>query len=192
MEVGCFLLHDRACQRYADKLFLGSRDKADEPFQWITFKEFDHMVNQARVILKNAGIGPGDVVSRKGIICMYLVKGKRFLSYRRLGSFHQVGVISSNRPEWAVAAYAIYSLGGILVPMYEQQRLKEMEYIIADSKIKLLLVSKERIYDEVRSKGDHLRPLHMMVVLPPLLLLLPLELPSTPDFLIPFLRPSLC
>jgi hypothetical protein len=33
--------------------------------------------------------------------------------------------------------------------MYEQQRLKECEYILTDSGAKLLLVSRERIYDKV-------------------------------------------
>jgi long-subunit acyl-CoA synthetase (AMP-forming) len=33
--------------------------------------------------------------------------------------------------------------------MYEQQRLKECEYILTDSGAKLLLVSKETIYDKV-------------------------------------------
>lgn len=33
--------------------------------------------------------------------------------------------------------------------MYEQQRLKECEYILKDSGAKLLLVSKETIYDKV-------------------------------------------
>lgn len=79
-----------------------------------------------------------------------------------------MGVISSNRPEWAVAAYGIYSIGAILVPMYEQQRLKECEYIIGDSKLKLLLVSKERIYDEVR-EGERPGGGVMGVVVGPLL-----------------------
>lgn len=39
--------------------------------------------------------------------------------------------------------------GAVYVPMYEQQRTKECEYILSDSGAKLLLVSKERIYDKV-------------------------------------------
>lgn len=37
--------------------------------------------------------------------------------------------------------------------MYEQQRVSECEYILKDSGAKLLLVSKETIYDKVRGRG---------------------------------------
>lgn len=36
--------------------------------------------------------------------------------------------------------------------MYEQQRVSECEYILKDSGAKLLLVSKETIYDKVRGR----------------------------------------
>lgn len=45
----------------------------------------------------------------------------------------QVAAISANRVEWAVCAYATFSVGAVWVPMYEQQRLKECEYILKDS-----------------------------------------------------------
>lgn len=45
----------------------------------------------------------------------------------------QVAAISANRIEWAVCAYATFSLGAVWVPMYEQQRAKECEYILKDS-----------------------------------------------------------
>jgi len=44
-----------------------------------------------------------------------------------------VAAISANRIEWAVSAYACFSLGAIWVPMYEQQRLNECEYILRDA-----------------------------------------------------------
>ncbi len=44
---------------------------------------------------------------------------------------------------------SLKTTGAVFVPMYEQQRLKECEYILSDSGAKLLLVSKERIYDKV-------------------------------------------
>jgi long-subunit acyl-CoA synthetase (AMP-forming) len=52
------------------------------------------------------------------------------------------------------------------VPMYEQQRLKECEYILSDSGAKLLLVSKERIYDKasgpVRLSNKMTTPQHKL------------------------------
>jgi long-chain acyl-CoA synthetase len=61
-----------------------------------------------------------------------------------------VAAISRNRVEWAVGCLASLSLGATWVPMYEQQRLKECEYILHDSGAKLLLVGDERLYDQTR------------------------------------------
>jgi long-chain acyl-CoA synthetase len=44
----------------------------------------------------------------------------------------RVAVISNNRHEWAVGAYAVYTLGAAYVPMYEQQQEKEWQYILKD------------------------------------------------------------
>lgn len=41
-------------------------------------------------------------------------------------------------------------LGAAWVPMYEQQRLHECEYILKDSEAKLLLVGSEQMYDKMR------------------------------------------
>lgn len=41
-------------------------------------------------------------------------------------------------------------LGAAWVPMYEQQRLHECEYILKDSEAKLLLVGSEQMYDKTR------------------------------------------
>lgn len=61
-----------------------------------------------------------------------------------------MAAISKNRVEWAVGCLAAQSLGAAWVPMYEQQRLKECEYILSDSGAKLLLVGGERLYDQTR------------------------------------------
>jgi hypothetical protein len=76
----------RACARYGDRPFLGERPKAGAgPFKWVTFKEFDTLVNQCRVVMKAAGVGKGDkasqthaggplarrggTASRQGVVC---------------------------------------------------------------------------------------------------------------------------
>ena len=114
----------KACEMYKEKPFLGYKPKDNnlEPFQWVSFTEFDQLVSRCRTAFAAAGIGEGD----------------------------KVAAISANRLEWAVSAYACFSLGAIYVPMYEQQRLNECEYILTDSEAKLLLVSKELILDKTR------------------------------------------
>ena len=118
----------KACELYKEKPFLGYKPKDDnmQPYTWVSFTEFDELVSRCRTAFADAGVGEGD----------------------------KVAVISANRLEWAISAYACFSLGAIYVPMYEQQRLNECEYILTDSEAKLLLVSKELIFDKTRPLLD--------------------------------------
>lgn len=74
-------------------LFGTRRGGKDSPFEWLTYKDFGKQVDQCRAALARLGIARGDTV----------------------------GIISNNREEWAVCAYATYSLGAVFVPMYEEQ-----------------------------------------------------------------------
>lgn len=69
----------------------GSGSKAD--FEWLTYRDFGKQVDRCRAALVSRGVGRGDTVA----------------------------IISNNREEWAVCAYATYTLGGVFVPMYEKQ-----------------------------------------------------------------------
>ncbi|MCP4658604.1 MAG: long-chain fatty acid--CoA ligase, partial [bacterium] len=61
-----------------------------------------------------------------------------------------VAIISGNRVEWAIAAYATYGLGARFCPMYETQLEKDWEYIVNDSGARVLLTSTSPIYETVR------------------------------------------
>jgi long-chain acyl-CoA synthetase len=91
----------------------------------MTYKEFGRQVDAARAGLAALGVGRGDVV----------------------------GCISANRAEWAVCAYATYSLGGAFVPMYEEQLVKDWRYIVENSGAKVLFVS-----TEVRTRARQTAP----------------------------------
>ncbi len=139
------------------------------------------MVDRARALLHHSGIGKGDAVragvrqnARAGsIFCILMADKPPFVDLPLLSPIHpptdpthfdstrlnQVAAISRNRVEWAVGCLASMSLGATWVPMYEQQRLKECEYILADSNAKLLLVGDERLYDQTRHfKGSSALP----------------------------------
>lgn len=81
-------------QSFGDRPLFGTkRGDKESPFEWLTYKDFGKQVDQCRAALAGLGIARGD----------------------------SVGIISNNREEWAVCAYATYSLGGVFVPMYEEQ-----------------------------------------------------------------------
>ncbi|MEO1086288.1 MAG: AMP-binding protein, partial [Acidobacteriota bacterium] len=96
--------------------------KREGVWEWITYGELGRRVDAFRGGLAQLGVGHGDTVA----------------------------IVSANREEWAIAAYATYGLGARFCPMYETQKPKEWEYIIRDSGAKVLLVSTYPIYEETR------------------------------------------
>ncbi len=96
--------------------------KVGGQWQWITYEEFGKRVDAFRGGLASLGIGQGDTVA----------------------------IISANRVEWAIAAYAAYGLGARFCPMYESQLEKDWMYITKDSGAKVLLASTYPIYEVVR------------------------------------------
>ena len=58
-----------------------------------------------------------------------------------IGAGDHVGIISNNRIEWAVVAYATYGLGAALVPMYESQLPREWTFIARDARLRALFVA---------------------------------------------------
>lgn len=99
--------------------------KKDGEYEWMTYGEFGVIVRKLRTILKKNGI----------------VKGER------------VAVISSNCMEFAAAVYASYGLGGVIVPMYEVQKVQDWEFIFGDSKPSIAIVGSDAIREKIEGIG---------------------------------------
>lgn len=97
--------------------------KKDGRWQWITYGDFGKRVDDFRGGLASLGVGQGDTVA----------------------------IISGNRTEWAIAAYATYGLGARYCPMYESQLEDDWQYILQDSGAKVLLTSAYPIFEATRS-----------------------------------------
>ncbi len=110
----------RSVADYGSSNLFGTKIKGQ--WSWITYRDFGQRVDHFRGGLQQIGIGAGDTV----------------------------GVISANRVEWAMAAYATYGLGARLCPMYESQQEKDWRYILEDSGAKVLIASTYAIYETVR------------------------------------------
>jgi hypothetical protein len=80
-------LVERSCVKYADKPAFGTL--VGDKYEWITYRDFGQRIQQFRNVLTLHEIKKND----KGAL------------------------ISNNRVEWAVAMYAISSIGAQLVPM---------------------------------------------------------------------------
>ncbi len=53
----------------------------------------------------------------------------------------RIGILSENRPEWAMADLGILAAGAVTVPIYATLPAKQIEYIVNDSEMIYLFVS---------------------------------------------------
>jgi long-chain acyl-CoA synthetase len=113
---------ENSVAKYADKPLFGTKNSSGT-YEWVTYREVGKRVDNLRGGLAQLGVGKDDAV----------------------------GIIANNRVEWAVAAFATYGRAGRFIPMYEAELEKIWEYIINDSSVKILFVSKPEIYEKVKN-----------------------------------------
>lgn len=124
-------LQQSSCRLHAAQPLFGVKGNAKAPaetgsshdvaYSWVSYGEFDRQVCDGRAALAARGVMRGD----------------------------KVAIISRNRLEWAVTAYACYGLGAQPVPMYEQQSPHEWEFILRDSGAVLACVATEQVVRSV-------------------------------------------
>jgi long-chain acyl-CoA synthetase len=104
---------------------------------WTTYGEFGSLVERFRGGLASLGVARGDCVA----------------------------IVANNRVEWAVAAYACYTLGAAFVPMYEAQHPKEWEFIVRDCEAKVLLIANEALLAKAKGMLDGVPSLKNIVLI---------------------------
>jgi long-chain acyl-CoA synthetase len=92
-------------------------------WEWTTYGGFASMVDRLRRGLSSLAVRPAD----------------------------RIAIVSNNRVEWAVVAYACYTLGAVVVPMYEAQHPEEWAFILRDCEAKVLIVASEALF--ARAQG---------------------------------------
>ena len=130
-------LWQNSVRDHADRPLFGVTNRERTGVDWSTYGEIDARVANCRGGLHKAGVTEGD----------------------------SVGIIASNRPEWAITAFATYGLGARFVPMYEKELLKLWKYIIGDSEMKVLFVSTNAIYEQVKGLVDEIPTLERIYVI---------------------------
>ncbi|MAQ13334.1 MAG: long-chain fatty acid--CoA ligase [Sandaracinus sp.] len=128
-------IYDHATKSFPDRPLFGTKERGS--WQWMTYGEFRKTTDQIRGGLAAAGVTKGD----------------------------RVAVIANNRPEWAVAAYATYGLGGAFVPMYESQLTSDWKYILRDCGAKVLFVANQSILERIQGIRDELPDLETVVLI---------------------------
>jgi long-chain acyl-CoA synthetase len=121
---------ERSVKLYGQRELFGT--KKGGQWVWTTYAQFGKQVDDFRGGLASLGIKRGD----------------------------NVAIVSNNRVEWAVAAYACYGLGAALVPMYEAQLPKEWAFIINDCGAVAMIASTADILkkvEDIREKTPSLK-----------------------------------
>ena len=112
---------EESAVKFADRRLLGTKNK-NGVYEWVTYKEVGTRIDHLRTGLAQLGVNKGDVV----------------------------GIIANNRVEWVVAAFATWGRIARFVPMYEAELVQIWKYIITDSQVKILFVSKPEIYEKIK------------------------------------------
>ncbi len=129
-------LMEKATQEHAANEALGTR-KGPGRWEWIHYRDLKKMVDEARGGLAALGVQKGD----------------------------KVAIISNNRVEWVVTAFATYGLGAVLVPMYEAQAPEEWKFILNDASGKVVVAATEAIYQTIRGFGGEVPSLTRVICL---------------------------
>ncbi len=126
-------IFQRSSREFAARKLFG--EKKDGQWRWMTYGEFAQRVDDLRGGLAQLGVVAGD----------------------------RVAVISNNRSEWAIGAYAAYTLGASYVPMYEAQQEKEWEYILNDCGAKLVFCANKGLADRIKALQPNLPRLEHVI-----------------------------
>jgi long-chain acyl-CoA synthetase len=122
--------------KFADRKLFGTRNKSGV-YEWVTYKEIGNRIDNLRAGLAQLGIGKDDVV----------------------------GIIANNRPEWPIVGFATWGCLARFVPMYEAELVQVWKYIIADSGIKVLFVSKPEIYEKIKDFPKDIPTLKHIIII---------------------------
>lgn len=68
----------------------------------------------------------------------------------------KIAVISKNRPEWVMLDLAVQQIGAVLTPVYPTINDLELEYILKDSKVKIIFTNDQSLSEKVAHVKNNL------------------------------------
>ncbi len=63
----------------------------------------------------------------------------------------RIGILSENRPEWAIADFAILAIGAVVVPLYTTLTAEQSAYLLRDSGARVIFVSSEKHLQKIQA-----------------------------------------
>jgi long-chain acyl-CoA synthetase len=111
----------QSARTYADEIAM--RVQRDGRWQSTTYREMGDAIRRIARGLLALGVQPGD----------------------------RVGIFAENRPEWALADFAILAVGGVSVPIYATNTQPQAAYLVAETDMAVLFTGNQSNYDKALS-----------------------------------------
>ena len=121
-------------ERYPEEPAL--KHVVDGEYVSISFRELERRARLFALGLLELGVAPGD----------------------------RVGMISENRPEWAIADLGMLSIGAVNTPVFPTLPPAQLEYLFQDSDARVVIVSSQEQLDKMLAIRDALPALEKIVV----------------------------
>jgi long-chain acyl-CoA synthetase len=126
-------VYQQSVTQFASRPLFGT--KRGSSWNWTTYREFSVGVDRVRAALQAAGVVAQD----------------------------RVAMISNNRPEWAMVAFASFGLKAVFVPMYEAQHESEWAYILRDCTAKVVVVPNASVAERIaRASQEFVAPIEIV------------------------------
>ncbi|NLU48238.1 MAG: AMP-binding protein [Syntrophomonadaceae bacterium] len=114
------MIHSQV-RKYADRKQNALHYKEGDEWKGISWKEFGERIDNAAKGLLELGAKEGEMIA----------------------------IYSENRPEWVICDYAIMSIKCATVAIYATNTAEQAEYIVDDSRSKIIFVDGQYQYDNV-------------------------------------------
>jgi long-chain acyl-CoA synthetase len=94
-------------------------------------------------------------------------KVSRALITLGFGSADNIGIFSSNRPEWVISDIGIMGIRSVVVPFYDTASKQQLKYIIDETRMKLIFVGNKEQYVKAQWLLKNTETLKKVVVFDP-------------------------
>jgi len=94
----------------------------DGSIEKISYREFGEMIQDITLALAKIGLASGD----------------------------RIAILSNNRPEWTISDFASFSMGAVIVPIYQTLPPNQIAYLLHDSETRAIFVENEEQYNKIR------------------------------------------
>ncbi len=120
--------------------------------------------NHERVMLSREGAQWVPISSRQ--FYQQVAAMARAVGRWGLSKGDRIAILSENRPEWAVADFASFQLGVVVVPIYATLTAQQTAYILCDSGARIVVVSTKDQLAKVLSIKDQTALEHIVIMDP--------------------------